>query len=168
MPAIWVLSRVGLWVGKRKSSRIIMCLHFRCRNGTSPRSTLHHLSFARLLDSLQSPPRSLIIQKSPVRSITALVVSSACLPRPLHGLAGREKPSLSPPPPPFPQLPMPYPLHMPPWLSSWAFLFCSLAGQFQRPKCRISNKHSTLFSGAFATQSQNVRGTRLCLMCSCF
>lgn len=164
MLAIWVLSRVGLWVGKLKSSRIIMCLHFRCRNGTSLRSTLHHLSFARLLDSLQSPPRSLIIQKSPVRSITALVVSSACLPRPLYRLAGRssECPPLVPPPPPPASHALPTP---------HASLAALLGLPLLLPGRPIS---SARLSGIEQAQHTFLRGfchaiTECpCLMCSCF
>lgn len=153
---IWVLSTVGLWVGKELPDHHVFTFLVQEWDLSTP-STLHQLSFARLHDSLYSPHPSLW----KCRRLWWGGQSLLCLPptpctragwRPLCEFL-------------LPELPMSNPLQSPLCQPSWPVLFCTLAGQLQGPQCLYRGKHCSLFSGRLHPRNPNKSVAPVCALC---
>ena len=86
MVEIWVLSRVELWVVQLQSFQIITCWHVRRGNGACPPSTFHpHPTLLCKVAWQLAGPSPICDNPDALwrwSSSTALVLDSACLPRP--------------------------------------------------------------------------------------
>lgn len=111
MLTIWVSRLVGLSVGKLKSFRLIMCLHFRCRINLAhaPPSTTSPLQGCPTACTVPARVFDNPAQRLQRRSITASVLDSMLASHALHSGWWAAARRVFPP-----EFPTPYPPHTPP------------------------------------------------------